>query len=178
VPKSATTNSTRHQIERALILATPRGKIQFADQNARRWIKQLLGPRDRKSHLPPQLSNWLLAAGSKPIALRIGGKLQHVRLYLRKKALTKHSIVLALDLVSGKTEREMRRRHRGLTAREQEVLFWLAHGKTNADIAAILGVAPATVGKHLERIYPKLGVENRTAASTFVERDLTRMGGM
>jgi len=47
------------------------------------------------------------------------------------------------------------------------VLTWLGRGKSNLEIAAILGIKPATVGKHLERIYPKLGVENRTAAASF-----------
>lgn len=51
-----------------------------------------------------------------------------------------------------------------LTAREREVLEWVAAGKTNRDIAAILGARPRTVEKHLERIYEKLGVETRTAA--------------
>ncbi len=51
-----------------------------------------------------------------------------------------------------------------LTAREREVLDWLAAGKTNRDIAAILGAKPRTVEKHLEHIYVKLGVETRTAA--------------
>ena len=52
----------------------------------------------------------------------------------------------------------------GVTAREAEVLFWLIEGKSNPDIATILGMAPATVKKHLEHIFQKLGVENRTAA--------------
>jgi DNA-binding CsgD family transcriptional regulator len=52
-----------------------------------------------------------------------------------------------------------------LTAREREVLDWVAAGKTNRDIAAILGASPRTVEKHLERIYEKLGVETRTAAA-------------
>ena len=53
----------------------------------------------------------------------------------------------------------------GLTAREGEVLSWLSKGKTNRDIAQILGLSPRTVDKHLEQIYSKLGVENRTAAA-------------
>jgi DNA-binding CsgD family transcriptional regulator len=52
-----------------------------------------------------------------------------------------------------------------LTAREREVLEWVAAGKTNRDIAAILGAKPRTIEKHLERIYEKLGVETRTAAA-------------
>ena len=51
-----------------------------------------------------------------------------------------------------------------LTPREREVLDWVGAGKTNRDIAAILGASPRTVEKHLERIYEKLGVETRTAA--------------
>jgi DNA-binding CsgD family transcriptional regulator len=51
-----------------------------------------------------------------------------------------------------------------LTAREREVLHWLGGGKTDRDIAAILGISPRTVHKHLQRIYEKLGVETRTAA--------------
>jgi DNA-binding CsgD family transcriptional regulator len=51
-----------------------------------------------------------------------------------------------------------------LTAREREVLEWVAAGKTNRDIAAILGAGPRTIEKHLERVYEKLGVETRTAA--------------
>ncbi|MBI4886315.1 MAG: helix-turn-helix transcriptional regulator [Acidobacteria bacterium] len=51
-----------------------------------------------------------------------------------------------------------------LTGREAEVLAWLVEGKTNAEIARILGARPRTVEKHCERIFQKLGVENRTAA--------------
>jgi len=51
-----------------------------------------------------------------------------------------------------------------LTQREMDVLEWVARGKTNRDVAEILGMSPRTVNKHLEHIYEKLGVETRTAA--------------
>jgi DNA-binding CsgD family transcriptional regulator len=54
--------------------------------------------------------------------------------------------------------------HQTLTAREREVLQWVAAGKTNAQIAEILSASARTIGKHLENIYAKLGVETRTAA--------------
>ena len=57
------------------------------------------------------------------------------------------------------------RAHHALTPREREVLAWVAAGKTNRDIAAILGASTRTVEKHLERVYEKLGVETRTAAA-------------
>jgi DNA-binding CsgD family transcriptional regulator len=52
-----------------------------------------------------------------------------------------------------------------LTPREREVHRWLVAGKTDRDIAAILGCSHRTVHKHLQHIYEKLGVETRTAAA-------------
>lgn len=52
-----------------------------------------------------------------------------------------------------------------LTDRESEVLHWITNGKSNREIAEILSMSPRTVNKHLEQIFPKLGVENRTAAA-------------
>jgi DNA-binding CsgD family transcriptional regulator len=57
-----------------------------------------------------------------------------------------------------------------LTARETEVLLWVARGKTNRDIAEILGMSPRTVNKHLEQVFEKLGVETRTAAAAAAQR--------
>jgi DNA-binding CsgD family transcriptional regulator len=51
-----------------------------------------------------------------------------------------------------------------LTPREHEVLAWVARGKTNREIAAILYLAPGTIGKHLDNMYAKLGVGSRAAA--------------
>jgi DNA-binding NarL/FixJ family response regulator len=59
-----------------------------------------------------------------------------------------------------------------LTKRESEVLLWLARGKSNRDIAQILNVSYRTIDKHLEQIYPKLGVEARTAAVAMAVRAL------
>ncbi|HEY4245625.1 MAG TPA: response regulator transcription factor [Lacunisphaera sp.] len=54
----------------------------------------------------------------------------------------------------------------GLTPREAELLSWVVQGKTNPEIGIILGIKLTTVKKHLESIFAKLGVENRTAAVT------------
>jgi DNA-binding NarL/FixJ family response regulator len=52
----------------------------------------------------------------------------------------------------------------GLTPREAEVLYWIAQGKSNPDVAIILGANVRTVHKHVEHIFQKLGVESRNAA--------------
>lgn len=52
----------------------------------------------------------------------------------------------------------------GLTPRVAETLLWLAQGKTNGEIAIILGNSESTVKKHVLEIFTQLGVETRTAA--------------
>src|SRR6059036_971709 len=52
-----------------------------------------------------------------------------------------------------------------LTPREGEVLFWISQGKSNHDIGVILGAKTGTICKHVEHIFGKLNVENRTAAA-------------
>lgn len=50
-----------------------------------------------------------------------------------------------------------------LSDREREVAHWVVEGKTNPEIAIILGISPRTVQKHLEHAFRKLGVPTRTA---------------
>src|SRR5262245_55759276 len=52
-----------------------------------------------------------------------------------------------------------------LTPREAEVLLWISRGKSNRDIAVILGAKTGTICKHVEHIFGKLNVENRTTAA-------------
>ena len=51
-----------------------------------------------------------------------------------------------------------------LTRREREILLWVAQGKSNREIAAVLYLAPGTIRKHLDNVYDKLGVSNRAGA--------------
>ena len=53
----------------------------------------------------------------------------------------------------------------GLSVREAESLLWIAQGKTNFETGIILNISAATVKKHLEHIYEKLGVEGRNVAT-------------
>ncbi|MDB5439285.1 MAG: two-component response regulator [Caulobacteraceae bacterium] len=57
-----------------------------------------------------------------------------------------------------------------LTGREADVLLWISRGKSNKDISDILNISARTVNKHLEQIFPKLGVENRASAAAVATR--------
>jgi DNA-binding NarL/FixJ family response regulator len=54
-----------------------------------------------------------------------------------------------------------------LTPRELEIVELLAKGLPNRVIADKLSISPGTLGTHLENIYRKLGVGNRTAAAAW-----------
>jgi DNA-binding CsgD family transcriptional regulator len=83
-----------------------------------------------------------------------------------------HLIRLSDDNSSG--DEDILRKEFDLTGREAEVLLWITQGKSNRDVAAILACSPRTVNKHLEQIFQKLRVENRTAAAMLAMRALTK----
>ena len=64
-----------------------------------------------------------------------------------------------------------------LTMKEAEVLYWVVKGKTNRDIGDILGSSPATVKKHLEHVFEKLGVETRNAAASLAMKKVRMLTG-
>ncbi len=70
-----------------------------------------------------------------------------------------------LDLLQPHLARLYARIDARLTPREAQILRWVAAGKSDAQIGAILRISARTVQKHLQHLYEKLGVENRTAAA-------------
>jgi DNA-binding response OmpR family regulator/DNA-binding CsgD family transcriptional regulator len=76
----------------------------------------------------------------------------------------------------GGQEEAFLRQNFALSAREAEVLFWIARGKPNKDISDILGISPRTVNKHLEQVFIKLGVENRASAAALAVGALAKRG--
>ncbi len=63
-----------------------------------------------------------------------------------------------------------------LTSREAETLLWAAQGKSNGDVASILGMSEKTVKQHMSSVFSKLGVENRNAAAMCAVEVLSRAG--
>lgn len=75
--------------------------------------------------------------------------------------LHQHLVAMRERAVAGTRSRP---RVAGLTVREAEILTWAARGATDAEIASRLGIARATVHKHLEHAYATLGVHSRAEA--------------
>jgi DNA-binding response OmpR family regulator/DNA-binding CsgD family transcriptional regulator len=152
---------------RYLLAVNRDGMIMWATPQAQKLLTDSLGAAGAEELvLPEALRQWLDAAQKKSGAKATVSFPDHPELqlhYMGKDGGNEFLLRLAKD-TSANLPAEFTT-ELGLTTREGEVLSWLSKGKTNRDIAQILGLSPRTVDKHLEQIYAKLGVENRTAAA-------------
>jgi DNA-binding NarL/FixJ family response regulator len=106
-------------------------------------------------------SNELTVRLPQPLNVLRGDRRLHIRL-ASTNSRTGHFLVLRAE---DPTSELKKLNSLGLGSRATEVLYWLAKGKTNGEIAIILGARPRTIEKHVEGILSKLGVENRVAAA-------------
>lgn len=155
---------------RYLLAVNDLGKIMWATPQAQKLLSDTIAADGEDDFvLPDPIPQWLDQArkgkaGSKAgVMAALPGNEQLRLQYMGKLGANEFLLRLAKD--SGADAPAEFSSELGLTTREGEVLSWLSKGKTNRDIAQILGLSPRTVDKHLEQIYSKLGVENRTAAA-------------
>jgi len=140
-------------------------KLVWQTPLARRWLPDYFDtPPDV---VPEPLLEWLTAALAHPEQrpLSIARESRQLVCTLQGRTVDDDWLVVLRE-VSDAAAVEAVMQTLKLTLRESEVLYWVVQGKTNPDIGDILGSSPATVKKHLERVYEKLGVETRTAAAS------------
>ncbi len=149
--------------ERWHIFLDERSRIVHASRHARRLLARYAGPCGR-NEIPESLRHMLAASKSPPeTTLRKGPGQLCIRAVRHPHTAQR---ILSLE------ERTRAVSEPILSDREREVFRWLEQGKTNAEIAIILGISGHTVRHHLESIFAKLGVENRRAAIRFGRRAL------
>ena len=155
---------------RFLLAVNLQGTIMWSTPQAQKLLSaNLAASANDELVLPEPMLQWLEQAqtgksGSKTPAMASFPDNEQLRLQYMGK-LGPNEFLLRLAKESSTDQPAEFSSELGLTTREGEVLSWLSKGKTNRDIAQILGLSPRTVDKHLEQIYAKLGVENRTAAA-------------
>lgn len=111
--------------------------------------------------LPTKLPESLIHRRANRPAMPVAESAMQSSISIRRVALPvpRHSLLLVSE--EGKEEGQTP----PLTPREREVRHWLSQGKSNDEIAVILGISPHTVKNHLNHLFDKLGVSNRYAAA-------------
>lgn len=136
-------------------------RIAWRSPQAMRWLEAAFAAEPAPA---PAMARWLAQAqqaGEGATGLEPGQRL--LARPLGASGLGETMLLLSVQAAGAAPAARLPRVD--LTPRETEVLSWIAKGKTNRDIADILGMSPRTVNKHLEHIFEKLGVETRTAAA-------------
>ena len=176
---------------RFLLAANHAGRVLWCTPQAARLFGTAFSDFDTDEYvLPREVQEWLhqsaaaqAASGPSPIDLAADAKAGAKTDAKAGASSLKLQLVFVgqigpdenlLRLIEGGvgSDQTVLKRKLLVTEREAEVLLWIAHGKSNRDIAEILSLSPRTVNKHLEQIYAKLGVENRTSAAALAVRTL------
>lgn len=158
----------------AIIAVDELGRIQWATPLAQSWLQNL---RVASGELPSSLKRWLCAEpGASDSTHSLLFNDQRL-LFSRLGGSPVGGRRILLQRCAAVPEPDKLMRALKLTGREAEVLYWVALGKTNSEIASVLDMSPRTVNKHLEHIFVKLNVETRTAAAT-VALNRSRVGLM
>lgn len=171
----AAMNQVMEEGQQALISVTEEGGIRFVTPYAQRLLKRYgVQMRPGFDRLPTCLRDWLTHYHKQlDRSDDVPPELQPLQIQRESGFLTIRLIVRDSQYLLILEERRTMPVTKdfsslGLSTRESEILGWVTHGKTNPEISIILGISRRTVQKHLERIYLKLGVENRTAAAAIV----------
>jgi len=169
-------SSTRAALEaagRALIAATPDGRIEWHTPKTDGFMAELARSTGDRSILPRAVVQWLGSAGAAPDARSLGWPPESPRYRLTSLGgVGGQQWLIAVEDSDESARTALLAGRFQHTEREAEVLLWVAMGKSSRDIGEILGISPRTVDKHMERILAKLGVENRAAAAGLAVRVL------
>ncbi len=121
--------------------------------------------------LQDRLRNWFRHSPAPDQMLKLSDLKQPVSVQLVGEA-GENDILLKLVAGTETSGWQQLKQKLPITDRQSEVLYWVSRGKTNREIGQILSTSPRTVNKHLEEIYRKLEVDNRTSAAAIAIRVL------
>lgn len=161
--------------EHGIVILRRDGQVRLMTRRARAWLADYFGGLSRQAdHLPETLKAWIAhqeaqlgqADDAPPPRTPLAVERNGTRLTVRHLCDADHCLLLLEEQQTA--VQPVSFEHDGLTRREAEVLQWVAQGKSNAAIGTILEISAGTVGKHLQHIFEKLGVETRTGAVAVV----------
>ncbi len=154
------------------------GRLRWATPQVYQHLN-LKGALDSEQQLPTalqaQIAHWLAHKPETGHQLNLDAQAQGLQLELLNLIDQREYLLRLKPIQQAEAAADSLRQDFPLTQREADVLLWIAKGKTNREIGQILEMSPRTVNKHLEQIFKKLGVENRTSAAALAIKSLSRI---
>ena len=166
--KSQLTQSAKNALDTSgkhLIACDSQGGLLWATPECQGILEQTLPKEKNKEHFADKVISVIQGGTISRITARISCESNTYELLYVGSSASKEHLLQIIELTE-ETDIDRIKKSLSLTQRESEVLFWLSKGKTNRDIGLVLTMSPRTVNKHLEQIYKKIEVDNRTAAAS------------
>ncbi|HWV15011.1 MAG TPA: response regulator [Cellvibrio sp.] len=153
-----------------LLWATPQVHHLFASAQAEPEMEPLL------QRLPSLFNAWLKHKPQAGHHLKLPGLMQALSIEMLNLIDNREYLLRLSNPHQPADDTLVLKEQFGVTGREADVLLWIANGKTNREIGLILEMSPRTVNKHLEQVFKKLSVENRTSAAAAAIKCLAKGG--
>ena len=159
-------------LNNGVVIMAGDGRVGAMTSRARHWIADYFDDPPRGGLLPKTLREWVrqgdaqLASRDEAVVPRVPMRVERGGRHLSVRLVGDGDDRLLLLSERHSDPRPDLLGSLGLSRREAEVLAWVAEGKTNAEVAQMLGTSVRTIDKHLEHVFRKLGVETRTAAAS------------
>lgn len=156
-----------------LFTVNGQAQLQWATPQTRKLFSQAqVDEQWLATELPSQLSSWLAHRPQPGQSIRLESIEHPLDVRLIEHASEQEYLLKLIDAMAPTGAAKLKIQL-PITERESEVLYWIGNGKTNREIGLILETSPRTVNKHLEQIFRKLQVDNRTSAAAIAIRIMT-----
>ena len=166
-------NLALEELSAATIIVSAPGQILYHTSDGLEWI----GVKNRE-FLPKNILAWLSQPPTRGSSPGLDLVTQAGNIHIRAvPTVSRERFLLVVTQKQTSPADGTKQNQFGLSQREREVASWICQGKTNAEIAIILGISPRTIHKHVEHIFEKSGAESRFALALLLNGKAAKIAG-
>lgn len=171
---SSTANKALDTTGQHLFTVNTRAQIAWATPQTKKLFQQAkVNEHWLQTRFSEQVAEWLCHKPESEQTLHLKGASLKLKIRLVKYLDNQHVLMKLFDSMAPSGAEKLRQ-GLPLTIRESEVLYWIGNGKSNSEIGQILSTSSRTINKHLEQVFRKLEVSNRTSAAAIAIRLLSK----
>ena len=171
---SSTANKALDTTGQHLFTVNTRAQIVWATPQTKKLFQQAkVNEHWLQTRFSEQVAEWLCHKPESEQTLHLKGASLKLKIRLVEYLDNQHVLMKLFDSMAPSGAQKLRQ-GLPLTIRESEVLYWIGNGKSNSEIGQILSTSPRTINKHLEQVFRKLEVSNRTSAAAIAIRLMSK----